>query len=369
MPDATPDPLGGPNSGLNGGLTGPVVIIGTGLVGASIGCALSAAGYRVHLEDRVPSHAIVAAGRGAGVVTAASPDAVRLVVVATPPAHVASVVDDALDRFPQATVTDVASVKSIIIDSIDAADAHRYVGSHPMAGSQFSGPLTADADLFIDRTWVITPTPANAEADIARVRDLATICGARVVWMDPVEHDQAVAQVSHLPHLMSILTAGHLRGVPSDHLPLAGQGIRDVTRIAGSDPGLWRQILWGNRQAVRAELAGVRADLDELLGVLDDPDALEGFLARGRAGARSLPGKHGLSPDAFVTVTIEIPDAAGALARLFTDVDAAGINVEDLSIEHDPSRQYGYLSVAVDPGSVQALADAMRGKGWELHLP
>lgn len=361
MPDATPAPPGD--------LTGPVVIIGTGLVGASIGCALTASGYRVHLEDRVPSHAIIAAGRGAGVVTAASPAAVQLVVVATPPATVAAVVGDALDRFPQATVTDVASVKAIIIDSIDAVDAHRYVGSHPMAGSQFTGPLTADADLFIDRTWVITPTQANASDDIDRVAQLAAICGARVVWMDPLEHDQAVAQVSHVPHLMSILTAGHLREVPSNHLPLAGQGIRDVTRIAGSDPGLWRQILWGNRAAVRAELAGVREDLDELLQVLDDPEGLEGFLERGRAGARSLPGKHGLSADAFITVTIEIPDAPGALAKLFADIDAAGINVEDLSIEHDPSRLYGYLSVAVDPGSVQALAAAMRGQGWELHLP
>ncbi|MGA4668449.1 prephenate dehydrogenase [Propionibacteriaceae bacterium Y1923] len=361
MPEASPE--------TPDGLTGTVVIIGTGLVGASIGCALTAAGYRVHLEDRVPSHAIVAAGRGAGVVTAASPATVRLVVVATPPASVPAVVDDALDRFPQATVTDVASVKSIIIESIDAADAHRYVGSHPMAGSQFSGPLTADADLFVDRTWVITPTGANDPVDIGRVDQLARVCGARVVRMDPEVHDQAVAQVSHLPHLMSILTAGHLREVPADHLPLAGQGIRDVTRIAGSDPGLWRQILWGNRDAVRHELVGVREDLDELLRVLDDPDALEAFLARGRAGARSLPGKHGQPAATYVPVTIEIPDAPGALARLFADVGAAGVNVEDLSIEHDPSRQYGYLSVAVEPGSAEALASAMRRRGWDVHVP
>lgn len=355
MPEATPE------------LTGPVVIIGTGLVGASIGCALTAAGYRVHLEDRVPSHAIVAAGRGAGVVTAASPASVELVVVATPPATVAAVVDDALDRFPNATVTDVASVKAIIIDSIDAADAHRYVGSHPMAGSQFTGPLTADPDLFVDRTWVITPTDRNAVVDTGRVQALAEVCGARVVWMDPVEHDQAVAQVSHVPHLMSILTAGHLREVPREHLPLAGQGIRDVTRIAGSDPALWRQILWGNREAVRAELAGVREDLEELLQVLDEPDALEAFLARGRAGAKSLPGKHGLSPDRFVPVTIEIPDAPGALAKLFADVNAAGVNVEDLSIEHDPSRLYGYLSVGVTPEAVDGLVAAMRAAGWVVN--
>lgn len=347
-------------------LSGPVVIIGAGLVGASIGCALTEAGIKVHLEDRVPSHAIVAAGRGAGVVTRAPADLVTLVVVATPPASVAATVDEALGRFPNATVTDVASVKAGILERLDSEDASRYVGSHPMAGSQFTGPLTASATLFVDRTWVLTPSAANDPRDVERVRALARACGSRIVEMDPTTHDQAVAQVSHLPHLMSILTAGHLREVPGDHLMLAGQGIRDVTRIAGSDPVLWRQILFANRGAVRQELAGVRADLDELLEVLDSPEDLEAFLARGRAGVRSLPGKRGPGPDEFVTVTIEIPDTPGALARLFADIGEAGINVEDLSIEHDPDRHFGFLSVAVDPVAAEELARAMDKAGWTV---
>ena len=347
-------------------LHGPVVVIGAGLVGASIGCALTDAGIRVHLEDRVPSHAMVAASRGAGVVQHAPADLVELVIVATPPASVAATVDDALDRFPNATVTDVASVKAIILKRLNAEDASRYVGSHPMAGSQFTGPLTASGSLFIDRTWVITPSEANPCEHVERVRRLAALCGSRIVEMDPATHDQAVAQVSHLPHLMSILTAGHLREVPSEHLLLAGQGIRDVTRIAGSDPVLWRQILFANRQAVRDELAGIRTDLDELLTILDEPDDLEGFLARGRAGARSLPGKHGLAAEDFVTIIIEIPDTPGALARLFGDIDEAGVNIEDLSIEHDPDRLYGWLSVAVDPVSAERLTFAMQRAGWTL---
>lgn len=353
-------------------LTGPVVVIGAGLVGASVAQALTVAGLVVHLEDRVLSHALVAASRGAGTIEPAPTDQVEVVVVATPPAHTAQVVRASLARFPHATVTDVASVKSVIVDELHAAlgpddeSARRYVGSHPMAGSQFTGPLTAAADLFVDRTWVITPTPRNDPRDLDRVAALAHMCGARVVWMDPLEHDQAVAQVSHVPHLMSILTAGHLRAVPREHLPLAGQGIRDVTRIAGSDPVLWRQILFGNREAVRAELAGVRDDLDELLSVLDDAAALEGFLARGRAGAQSLPGKHGQAREDFVTLTVAIPDAPGALARLFADIGQAGINVEDLAIEHDPSRQFGYLSVAVAPDAVESLTQAMIASGWQV---
>ena len=347
-------------------LTGPVVIIGAGLVGASVGCALTRAGLRVHLEDHVPSHAIVAAGRGAGVVSRAPQDLVQLVVVATPPTAVPAAVDEALGRFPHATVTDVASVKAAILERLDSDDAGRYVGSHPMAGSQFTGPLTASADLFVDRTWVITPSSANSSRDVNRVRELVRLCGARIVEMDPATHDQAVAQVSHLPHLMSILTAGHLREVPEPHLMLAGQGIRDVTRIAGSDPVLWRQILFANRDAVRQELGGIRADLEELLTVLDVPDELEAFLGRGRAGARSLPGKHGLTPDDFTTVTIEIPDTPGALATLFADIGEAGINVEDLSIDHDPDRRYGWLSVAVDPAAATRLTEAMHQAGWTI---
>lgn len=352
----------------------PAVVIGAGLVGASIGCALTAAGAVVHLEDRVSSHAIVAAGRGAGLITAASAAAVQLVVVAVPPDAVAAVVAAALARFPNAVVTDVASVKTVVLDRLASVgmgahplDRTRYVGSHPMAGSQHTGPLTASPDLFVDRTWVVTPHSDSAADAVHVVWTLAEVCGARIVEMPADLHDKAVAQVSHLPHLMSILTAGHLRDVPADALELSGQGIRDVTRIAGSDPVLWRQILTANQAAVRAELTGVRDDMDELLTVLDDPEALEAFLARGRSGARSLPGKHGAPSRDDVAVVIEIPDAPGALARLFADVEAAGVNVEDLAIDHDPHREVGYLSVVVAPDRAESLSTTMVANGWTLH--
>ncbi|WP_203566453.1 prephenate dehydrogenase [Aestuariimicrobium ganziense] len=345
-----------------------VVVIGAGLVGASIGCALTRAGRTVHLEDRVPSHAIVAAGRGAGLITPAPSREVALVVVAVTPEAVPDVVTDALARFPGATVTDVASIKASIIDALhdSGVDATRYVGSHPMAGSQHTGPLTADADLFVDRTWVVTPHAQSSSDAVTVVADLAQACGARTVEMPAEVHDRAVAQMSHLPQLMSSLTAGHLRLVPVEHLPLAGQGIRDVTRIAGSDPVLWRQIISANRAAIRTELEGVRADMDELLTALDDPDQLEAFLARGRAGARTLPGKHGLAAQDLVRVVIEIPDAPGSLARLFTDIEAAGVNVEDLQIEHDPVREVGFLAVDVTPEHGDRLTEAIRTKGWTL---
>lgn len=349
---------------------GTTLVIGTGLVGTSVGQALRAAGTRVLLSDRTTSHAVVAAGLGAGeVFDPSAGEVVDVVVVATPPQNIPAAVLAALAMHPSAVVTDVGSVKSAVLERLRSTgeDISRYVGSHPMAGSQHTGPLTASARLFVDRTWVVTPHEGNDPADVETVRRLADACGARVVQMDPDQHDEAVAQVSHLPQLMSTLTAGNLRHVPDEHLQLAGQGIRDVTRIAGSDPGLWRQIITANAEAVRAELQAVRHDLDELVAALDDPDALEAFMARGRIGARSLPGKHGTRPADWEAVVVEIPDAPGALARLFADIGAEGVNVEDLSIEHDSSREVGWLSVEVAPDHATRLRSAMTDKGWTLR--
>ncbi|GAB2470963.1 prephenate dehydrogenase [Luteococcus sediminum] len=351
------------------GSLGPVVVIGAGLIGASIGMALTAAGEQVHLVDASNVHAVVAAGLGAGLVDYPQTETIRLVVVATPPSAVVQEVLEALELSPRAVVTDVASVKGAVLDKLRAsgADLSRYVGSHPMAGSQHAGPLTASGELFVDRTWVVCPRDENDPEHVEVVRQLAGTCGARIVEMAADDHDEAVAQVSHVPQLMSTLTAGNLREVPEPHLQLAGQGIRDVTRIAGSDPVLWRQIISANAEAVRAELDGIRRDLDELLSILDDPPRLEEFMARGRQGARTLPGKHGALPVDWEQVVIEIPDAPGALARLFADIGGEGINVEDLAIEHDSERQVGFLAVDVAPRGAASLREAMVSRGWSLR--
>ncbi len=343
--------------------------MGAGLIGASIGMALTAAGATVHLIDRIRSHAIVAAGLGAGDVVEADPDDVGLVIVAVPPNLASKVVRAAMGRYRRAAVTDVASVKKRVLDEVQAQvkDASRYIGSHPMSGSHHSGPLTAVGDLFVDRPWVITDRPDNPAWVVDKIVTLATLCGARIIHLEAAEHDEAVAQVSHVPQIMSTLTAAHLREVPRAHLQLAGPGIRDVTRIAGSDPEMWRQIIHANAPAVRHELEGIRDDLEELLAHLDDPDAVEGTLAQGRAGAQSLPGKHGGHAQSWQQVVVEIPDEPGALARLFADIGKAGVNVEDLEIEHDLAREVGYLAVSVAPEREQGLRDAMTASGWTLR--
>jgi prephenate dehydrogenase len=364
--------LDAPTSGTvdHGSLPDVAVVIGAGLIGASVGCALTGAGWRVHLRDHKLSHARVAAGLGAGVTEPPRTAEVGVVVVAIPPAAIPDVVGHALRTYPAATVTDVGSVKAGVLDALWDRDIpiERYVGSHPMAGSQRSGPMTASADLFEDRTWVITPHRRSSPASIQTVSAVVAACRARPVLMDVDEHDAAVARVSHLPHLLAVLMAGHLNSVPTADLLLAGQGLRDVTRVAGSDPDLWEQILSANSAAVASELRTVQAELSALIGAIESrpSQALRAQLERGVSGTRKIPGKHGAQPVSYRQVVVEIPDHPGALAHLFADVSAAGVNVEDVAIEHDEVREVGYLALSVAPDRADGLVAAMASRGWHV---
>jgi prephenate dehydrogenase len=348
-----------------------VVIIGAGLIGASIGCALSTAGYAVHLRDHKTSHARVAAGLGAGTIDPPVPADVDLVVVAVPPGGIADLVVHSLQQYPNATVTDVGSVKAGVLDTLWQRDVElsRYVGSHPMAGSHHSGPVTAHPGLFVDRTWVVTPHRRSAPESVAQVQAVVQACGAREVIMDVDDHDAAVARVSHLPHLMSVLVAAHVARVSEPDLLLAGQGLRDVTRIAGSDPRLWEQIVGANSNAVLEELRSIQDQLGLLIKAVEAApatDELRTQLERGVAGTQKIGGKHGAAAVRYSEVVVAIPDSPGALARLFADVGTAGVNVEDISIEHDPVREIGYLALSVTPDDADALVETMLSRGWTV---
>ena len=291
-------------------------------------------------------------------------------VAAVPPVALVEVITHALHSYPNAVVTDVGSVKASVLAGLrtQQADLSRYVGSHPMAGSQYSGPMTAHPDLFEDRTWVISPHAASQPRAVAQVERMISACRARQVQMDVDVHDAAVARVSHLPHLMSAVVAGHLTALPEEQLELAGQGLRDVTRIAGGDPQLWEQILAANAVAIRPELLAIRDRLTAVLGALaEDPAAVRQHLETGVQGTLRIPGKHGAAPVAYEHVVVEIPDAPGALGRLFTDVSDIGVNVEDVSIEHDQAREVGYLSLAVTADQAEALRSVMTEAGWQVQ--
>ncbi|MDF2968630.1 MAG: prephenate dehydrogenase [Nocardioidaceae bacterium] len=362
------------------GVLEPVLVIGTGLVGTSVGLALGAVGIQVHLRDLDQAALAVAASRGAGQVgglgaggRTEAGDPVRLVVVAVPPGRVPEVAAEALTTHPDAVVTDVGSVKSAPLRALSVLvggdDLARYVGGHPMSGSEQSGPWAASAELFSGRAWAVTPHRRSAPAAVAAVEALARACGSAVVTMSPDEHDLAVARVSHLPHLLSVLTAAQLVTAPPDHLSLSGQGLRDVTRVAAGDPGLWTQIIAANAPALRTLLRGVRDDLDVLLAGLDAPagDGIGAILTRAVDGTRRIPAKHGGPARAEAVVVVSVPDRPGELARLFADAGQSGVNVEDLRIDHDPGRPVGLVELVVQTDAADRLVEALAARGWSAH--
>ncbi|MEO6471892.1 MAG: prephenate dehydrogenase [Aeromicrobium sp.] len=345
----------------------PVLIVGCGLIGTSVALALRGHDIDVFLEDARPGNVELAVSRGAG-----KPDSVDnpgLVVVAVPPASVVDAVADALTKWPDAIVTDVASVKDDLGISIgELPGASRYVGSHPMAGSERSGPMAASAHLFEGRAWAVTAEPHTEARAVDAVRLLATLVGAVIVDMDARTHDEAVALVSHLPHLLSVLAAAQLNGAPEGHMALAGPGLRDVTRIAGSDAGLWLEILQGNAGKVKALLENVRGDLDSLITGLDsDANAIASVLRRGREGTRLVPGRHGDKDVEMATVFVQIPDRPGELSLLMAHTGESGINIEDIRIDHELGRPVGLVEVAVAAHNAEALVDALTDRGWSAY--
>lgn len=351
-------------------LDGPVHVIGAGLLGTSIGLAVRAAGVPVWLSDANPEHLRTAISLGAGVARPA--DGVpQLVVVAVPPVHIAEVVLDALDS--GAVVTDIGSVKALPLEQVSDQASEtalaRYVGSHPMAGSERSGPLAASAALFDGRPWALTPHVHADPAAIGLVESLVRVCGATPVRLSPVEHDLAVARTSHLPHLLAVLAAAQLTDAVPEHLSLSGQGVRDVTRVAAGDPELYGQIIRANGATVGDLLRDVRRQLDELIAAVDGPSAddLVDILTRGVAGTQVIPGKHGGPSLETAEVYVLVPDHPGELARLFADIGEIGVNVEDLHIDHDPGRPAGLVELVVEVGAAEDLRAALEARKWTVH--
>ena len=355
-----------------------VHVVGTGLVGTSLGLALRRLGDDVTLEDISPTHAALARDLGAGRLPDGPVDP-ELVVVATPPDVTAACVADALRRWPDAAVTDVASVKGAVLDALraDGADLTRYCGSHPMAGRERSGAVSGRHDLFDGRAWVLTPTAETAPDVVTLVSAVARSAGAAVSTLAPERHDAAVAAVSHVPQVAASLVAARLEGLDEAAVALAGQGLRDVTRIAASDPGLWTQILAGNAPAVRSVLAVLVEDLTIVLGALDelsastDAPGARGILAKaflaGNAGHARIPGKHGAAPTTYATVRVLIPDEPGQLGRLFADIGAIGTNIEEFHLDHGLGQPFGLAEVDVLPAAAAGLGKALEQRGWRLH--
>jgi len=239
--------------------------------------------------------------------------------------------------------------------------------------------MAAQGDLFEGRSWVVAPGPQASARALELVRGIAQAVGSVVLVMTPDEHDAAVAAVSHVPQIAASLVASRLRDLPLGAVALSGQGIRDVTRIAASDPGMWTQILAGNAPAVRAVLESLAQELDAVLVALrrleSDPGhgsvgaraVLARTVADGNAGHALIPGKHGATPTTYATVIVVVPDEPGVLGRLLHDVGQAGVNMEDLHLEHEIGQPFGLAELSVLPASVQSLTTALSSLGWRVQ--
>ena len=346
----------------------PVLIIGTGLLGTSIALRLRQGGIDVYLQDASPVAEQLAQDLGAGKADpVASP---RIVVVAVPPDVTADVVRTALDRYPEAIVTDVASVKQLVVDQIAAhPEAKRFVGSHPMAGRERSGAIAADADLFVGRPWVLVPHAKSGRTAQRTIQNLAIDMGAAVIQMSPQEHDHAVSVVSHLPQIMSSLVASQLTEETADSLSLSGQGLRDVTRIAKSDPLLWTAIISANRKEIAQALRGVQQELGSLIDAVESDGKLNlisHVIAQGNEGVSRIPGKHGGAPARYTEVTVLIPDQPGEMGRLFTEIGQIGVNIEDFSLEHSVGQPVGRAIISVIPSHTRELELGLTQRGWQI---
>lgn len=362
-----------------------VLVSGTGLIGTSVALALRDKGTEVFLSDADPATAKLAGDLGAGTVVPDLRDAkgvADIAVLAMPPAVVGRELAYAQECAVADVYTDVASVKVLPVRQARdlGCDLETYVPAHPLAGREKHGPAAAQADLFLGRTWAICPLPETSRDAVDAVTGLAVACGADPVVTDPATHDRWVALVSHAPHLVAVAMAARLapKNVPADALKLAGGGLRDVTRIAAGDSALWTQILSANAGPVAEIVAEVAEDLAAAARILARlPQGtsaagagiagVSGLLDRGRAGTARIPGKHGGGPRNFTVVQVVIADRPGELARLFNAAGAAGVNIEDIRLEHSPGLPVGVAELSVRPDQVATLLDAMEAGGWPVH--
>ncbi len=331
-----------------------VGILGTGLIGASCGLALRERGARVTGWDPQVAHLETALRRGALDTAGGDEDdalrsAADLLIVAAPP----SATRDLVARLDHpGLVIDVAGVKSPIVS---AARLARFVGTHPMAGREVTGPEAASAALFRGAAWVVV-TDGAASGDVEVVADLVTELGARPILMDAAGHDAAVAAVSHVPQLLAaalVAAAGGAGGA----LELAAGGFRDLTRVAASDPRLWVDLLRMNGPAVVASLDVLRAAIDDLAASVEGDGAdLESFLVAAMEMRRAMTAR-------VATVRVALADEPGELARVGRALQASAVDVRDIQLRHAPHGGGGVLTLSVRPGDGEALRHAVEREG------
>ena len=338
------------------------VVVGTGLIGGSIGLALRADGWHVTGSDADPARATRALELGALDAIGTDGDA-ELTFVATPVRAIPAVARDALAG--GGVVTDAGSVKASVVNAVDSP---RFVGGHPMAGSEQEGVDGARADLFAGAVWVLTPTSTTDPDAHALVRSVVKSFGADVVELPPERHDALVAVVSHVPHLTAATLMSLAAEGAEEHramLRLAAGGFRDMTRIASGHPGIWPDICEENRDAIVRALEELTTTLRKVQDIVaaGDRASLLDVLERARAARVNLPPRVASIAD-MAEVRVPVPDRAGVLAEVTTLASELGVSIADFEIAHSPEGQAGVLLIVVPVDSVERFTGGLIARGY-----
>ena len=340
-------------------------IVGSGLIGTSIGLGLVQRGVQVQMVDSdVKAQSL--ANDLVGGVSISNPD---LVVLAMPTSQLAAVIREENQLNPQSTFIDVGSVKNEVVLYVETISglSKRFLPTHPMAGREIGGASSARADLFQGRSWILTPSSDLDSASRQLVLELIEHLGATPIELSALDHDRAVARISHLPQIASSLIAKQLTGTPPEWMELAGQGLRDTTRIAGSDESLWKEIIYSNRSELQQLLINLQNDVQSMIDSLDDPQQIAQLIAQGRIGKALIPGKHGGKAREYFYLPIVIDDKPGQLGAIFNECAAMDVNVEDLNIEHSPGQLSALITLALSESDAEKLSSHLTSIGWNVH--
>jgi prephenate dehydrogenase len=348
---------------------GTALVIGVGLIGGSIGLALRARGWRVLGRDLDEANLVAAVQLGAiDAVATDGPVIVDLTFVATPVGAIGMEVERALLQ-TEGLVTDAGSVKSQLAPLMKNP---RYIGGHPMAGSELDGVAGARADLFEGRTWVLTPTRETDDEAFARLRGIIVDFGAEVVSLPPERHDTMVAVVSHVPHLTAASLMGLADARSDEHrglLRLAAGGFRDMTRIAAGHPGIWPDICAENKDAIVVELDRLVEGLDMVRSLIvnGDRDGLVELLSKARSARLALPARFTRAEE-LSEIRVPVPDQKGALAGITMLAAELDVSIADIEIAHSVEGDEGVVILLVESLQGARLRDGLASHGYRPVL-
>ncbi len=346
-----------------------VKIIGAGLIGSSIALRLKELGHRVWLADSDAKNLSLAKDLIAN--SENEPEFFDLIVIATPISAMKSVLSNLKNYNSESTVIDIGGLKSKLIVEVEQFPdiAQIYVSAHPMAGREVGGAKSARADLFEGRAWLLCKTQSTQSKSMEVAKNLGSLLGATSYEISPEKHDQIIAAISHMPQLLSSVMGALLISEDIDSLNFAGQGLRDITRLADSDSNLWSELILQNSAEIAPRIERAIDLLKKLQNDLStsNQSEIKSFFDSGKAGRSRIPGKHGAKPRDYFFLPIVIDDKPGQLAKIFDECANCKVNVEDLSIEHSPNQEKGLITLALSELDARKLQDHMRKNDWQTQ--